>query len=68
MPAAEPVRPEATPDLVAALARASGMPLSRERCEAMVPFLSGLLDGCARLATVDLEGVEPVFPPHAPDG
>ena len=61
---AEAARPEATPELVAALARASGVPLSKERCEAMVPLLSGLLEGCARLATVDLEGLEPfVLPP-----
>ena len=61
---AEPARPEATPELVAALGRASGVPLSRERCEAMAPLLSGLLEGCARLAMGDLDGFEPiVFPP-----
>lgn len=62
---AEPARAEVTPELVATLARASGMPLSRQRCEAMVPLLSGLLEGCARLAIVDLEGLEPFgFPTH----
>ena len=55
----EPVRPEATPELVADLGRSAGVPLSRERCEALTALLAGLLEGCARLARAELEGYEP---------
>ena len=52
-----------TPDLVATLARAAGLPLAADRCEALAPLLAGLLAGCDRLARVDLRRVEPfAFP------
>ncbi len=48
-----------TPELVGRLAALAGVPLSRERQEALVPLLREFLDGVARLEEVDVSMCEP---------
>jgi Asp-tRNA(Asn)/Glu-tRNA(Gln) amidotransferase C subunit len=52
-------RGRVTPELVGQLSELSGLPLSRERQEALMPFLRDFLEGMARLEEVDVSKCEP---------
>jgi hypothetical protein len=57
----EIVRAQVTPDLVRALAQASGLRAGPQQIEDLVPHVQAGLDASARLEDVDLSEAEPTF-------
>lgn len=52
-------RIEITPDVVAHLARAAGLPLRPERAKELAPLVEGILKAVITLEKVDVSGYEP---------
>ncbi len=52
-------RIEITPDVVAHLARAAGLPLRPERAKELTPLVEGILKDVVKLEEVDVSTYEP---------
>ena len=57
--APQPSVPVVTPSTVEELAGLAGLPLSRERRDALTPVIQMLVDGVAAMDALDLSEVEP---------